>query len=136
MTPTHDSPTRITPPQVNVLGDGELFVFGSNAAGLHMGGAARFALERFGAVWGIGEGLQGHSYAIPTMEGPEALRAAVERFTAFAREHGEWHFLVTPVGCGIAGYAVDEVAPLFAQAARLPNVSLPLGFWKVLRANE
>ena len=132
MKPNQDSPTRITPAQVSVLAEGEIFVFGSNAQGLHMGGAARFAWERFGAVWGQGEGLQGRSYALPTMEGPDALRAAVERFTAFAKEHGELTFLVTPVGCGIAGYDDREVAPLFAEAADLPNVHLPQSFWNIL----
>ena len=132
MKPSHDSPTRITPAQVNVLADGEIFVFGSNAQGLHMGGAARFAMERFGAVWGQGEGLQGRSYALPTMEGPEALHAAVERFTAFAKEHGELTFLVTPVGCGIAGYQPEQIAPMFLTAAYLQNVYLPVSFWKVI----
>ena len=133
MTPIHDSPTRITPAQISVLADGEVFVFGSNAQGLHMGGAARFAWERFGAVWGQGEGLQGRSYALPTMEGPEALRAAVARFTAYAKIHRELTFLVTPVGCGIAGYDAREVAPLFVEAARLPNVHLPQSFWNIIK---
>lgn len=125
-------PTRITPSQVNVLADGEIFVFGSNFQGRHMGGAARIAMEKFGAVWGIGEGLQGQSYAIPTMEGLAHLKPAVERFTSFARQHQELKFFVTAIGCGIAGYQADEIAPMFLDAAYLPNVYLPLSFWKVI----
>ena len=125
-------PTNITPSQVNVLADGEIFVFGSNFQGTHMGGAARVAKEQYGAVWGIGEGLQGMSYAIPTMEGLENLAPAVQRFTSFARQHKELKFFVTAIGCGIAGYQAEEIAPMFLNAAYLPNVYLPLSFWKVI----
>ena len=124
--------TNITPSQVNVLADGEIFVFGSNFQGTHMGGAARVAKEKYGAVWGIGEGLQGMSYAIPTMEGLENLAPAVQRFTSFARQHKELKFFVTAIGCGIAGYQAEEIAPMFLNAAYLPNVYLPLSFWKVI----
>ena len=133
-------PERITPSQVNILADGEIFVFGSNFQGRHMGGAARIAQEKYGAVWGIGEGLQGQSYAIPTMEGLENLAPAVQRFTSFAKQHQELNFFVTAIGCGIAGYRADEIAPFFLTAAYLPNVYLPLSFWKVImdipRADE
>ncbi len=125
-------PTNVTPSQVNVLTDGEIFVFGSNFHGAHMGGAARVAKEKYGAVWGIGEGLQGKSYAIPTMEGLENLAPAVQRFTSFAKQHRELKFFVTAIGCGIAGYQPEEIAPMFLNAAYLPNVFLPLSFWKVL----
>lgn len=133
-------PERITPSQVNILADGEIFVFGSNFQGRHMGGAARVAQEKYGAVWGIGEGLQGQSYAIPTMEGLENLAPAVQRFTSFAKQHQEFKFFVTAIGCGIAGFRADEIAPMFLNAAYLPNVYLPLSFWKVImgipRADE
>ena len=133
-------PERITPSQVNILADGEIFVFGSNFQGRHMGGAARVAQEEYGAVWGIGEGLQGQSCAIPTMEGLENLAPAVQRFTSFAKQHQELKFFVTAIGCGIAGYRADEIAPFFLNAAYLPNVYLPLSFWKVImdipRADE
>ncbi len=125
-------PPNITPSQVNVLAEGEIFVFGSNIHGAHMGGAARVAMEKFGAIWGIGEGLQGSSYAIPTMEGLDNLAPAVQRFTAFARQHQELRFLVTAIGCGIAGYRPEQIAPLFQEAAHLPNVYLPLPFWKII----
>ena len=125
-------PSNITPSQVNVLEDGEIFVFGSNFQGAHMGGAARVAKEKFGAVWGIGEGLQGKSYAIPTMEGLENLAPAVQRFTSFAKQHKELKFYVTAIGCGIAGYQPEQIAPMFLEAAYLSNVYLPLSFWKVI----
>ena len=87
-----------------------------------------------------GEGLQGQSYAIPTMEGLENLAPAVQRFTSFAKQHQELKFFVTAIGCGIAGYQADEIAPFFLNAAYLPNVYLPLSFWKVImdipRADE
>lgn len=123
-------PNRVTPSAVNVLNSNEIFVFGSNFQGKHMGGAAHAAKEKFGAVWGIGEGLQGQSYAIPTMEGIENMIPAIERFTSFAKQHQELHFFVTAIGCGIAGYKTEDVAPIFLEAAYLPNVYLPLSFWK------
>ena len=129
-------PNRITPSGVNVLNPGEVFVFGSNSEGNHLGGAARAAKEKFGAVWGIGEGLQGQSYAIPTMEGLKNMIPAIERFTSFAKQHQELKFYVTAIGCGIAGYLPEEVAPHFIQAASFPNVFLPLSFWKVINAGE
>ena len=125
-------PDRITPSLIKVLKPNEVFVFGSNIQGMHMGGAARMAYEKFGAEWGNGEGLQGQSYALPTMEGINSTREAVEHFTACAKEHPELKFFVTPVGCGIAGYTPEEIAPMFLDAAKLDNVYLPVSFWKVL----
>lgn len=123
---------RITPEWITTLGDDEVFVFGSNARGMHGGGAARVALEKFGAIWGQGEGLQGQSYAIPTMEGLENIPPVVDRFIDFAAEHPELKFYVTPIGCGIADYVESEIAPLFAKAVGLENVYLPAGFWDFL----
>ncbi len=124
--------TRTTPNLITTLKPGEIFVFGSNARGMHAGGAARYALDHFGAEWGVGEGLQGQSYAIPTMEGLDSLKFAVDRFIAFASQHPEYKFLVTPIGCGIAGYRESQIGPMFAHAAELPNVYLPASFWAVL----
>ena len=90
---------RVTPQMVRHLEENEIFVFGSNANGFHTGGSAAFAMHEFGAVWGQGEGLQGRSYAIPTMEGMDKLREAINRFTVFADQHQELRFLVTPIGC-------------------------------------
>ena len=127
------TPSRVTPEYISELQPNEVFVFGSNVRGKHYGGAAAFAVKRFGAVMGQGEGLQGQSYAIPTMEGMDNMRAAVERFIAFANEHPELTFLVTPIGCGIAGYTPEDVAPLFAEAKNLDNVHLPNSFWNSLQ---
>lgn len=121
------------PDYITELREDEIFVFGSNLAGMHGGGAARLAMQRFGAVWGQGVGLQGHSYAIPTMQGGvETIRPYVDEFTAFARQHPQLKFLVTEIGCGIAGFSVEQIAPLFAQAKELENVYLPQRFWMVL----
>jgi len=111
------------------LNKNEIFVFGSNLSGQHGGGAARFAELHFGAIWGQGVGLQGQCYAIPTMHGGVDLIAPyVDDFAQFAAEHPELSFLVTRIGCGIAGFGDDEIAPLFAHAAALDNVHLPLSF--------
>lgn len=115
-----------TPEQITALKANEVFVFGSNAAGLHHAGAAAAAHRHFGAVWGEGEGLRGQSYALPTMEGLQAFRGAVARFLTFATDHPELRFLVTKVGCGIAGYTPEQVAPWFAGAPA--NVVLPVEF--------
>ena len=123
---------RVTPPIVRHLEENEIFVFGSNANGYHGGGAAALAMHSFGAVWGQGEGLQGKSYAIPTMEGLEKLKEAVDRFTDFADKHQEMRFLVTMIGCGSAGYSPKKIAPLFKGCIYLENVALPSGFWKAL----
>ena len=123
---------RITPERIETLQPGHIFVFGSNHFGHHAGGAARYALDHFGAEWGNGEGLQGQSYAIPTMEGLDSTKQAVQRFITFARQHQELTFLVTPIGCGIAGYTPHEIAPLFADAQSLANIYLPASFLKIL----
>lgn len=76
-------PQRITPSFVNVLRQNEIFVFGSNIQGMHAGGAAWIAIKKFGAVWGEGEGLQGNSYALPTMEGTSNMHRSVTKLLAF-----------------------------------------------------
>ena len=134
---TEDYQNRITPQFVKTLADNEIFVFGSNLAGMHGGGAARIALNQFGAIWGQGVGLQGKSYAIPTMHGGvNLIQPYVDEFIIFAEEHPEMHFLVTRIGCGIAGFKDEEIAPLFQRAVNLSNVSLPETFWKQLTINN
>ncbi len=123
---------RVASDRIAELGEGEIFVFGSNMQGAHGGGAAWYAYKHFGAEWGVGEGLTGRTYALPTMEGMASMAAAVDRFTQCAREHPELTFLVTAVGCGIAGYIPQQVAPLFRDATRLENVYLPQVFWELL----
>lgn len=124
---------RITPDHIEELSEGQIFVFGSNMAGDHRGGAARLALEKFGAVFGQARGLQGRSYAIPT-DGVTLRDIArnVQEFIQFADQHPEMTFLVTRIGCGSAGYTDEQIAPLFAYAYSLPNVFLPASFWKML----
>lgn len=112
--------------RIESLAPNEVFVFGSNANGAHGGGAARFAYDGFGAVWGQSEGLQGQSYGIDTMSGLHAFEEQAGRFLAFAAEHPGLRFLVTEVGCGIAGYTPDEVRGFFAGAPG--NVVLPESF--------
>lgn len=125
--------TRVTPDLIENLGEGQVFVFGSDVAGRHGGGAALLAVERFGAVVGQPVGLQGRSYAIPTSGQPlESIRQSVMDFIYFADMHPEMTFLVTRIGCGAAGYSDEEIAPLFAKAYSLPNVYLPASFWKIL----
>ena len=124
---------RIASNRIATLGENEIFVFGSNIQGSHGGGAAWYAYKTFGAEWGVGEGLTGRTYALPTMEGVSSLKHAVEHFIACAKQHPELTFLVTAVGCGIAGYTPQEVAPLFKDALALENVYLPQVFVDVLR---
>ncbi len=116
----------ITPRRIIALEPDEVFVFGSNAEGAHGGGAALIAYEQFGAVWGEGHGHHGQSYAIDTMSGLDELAAEARRFLDYARAHPELRFLLTPVGCGIAGYTPAQVAPMFHGVPA--NVTLPESF--------
>lgn len=110
----------------------EIFVFGSNLEGKHLGGAAKAAHNRLGAQWGVDMGLTGKSYAIPTMQGGiETIKPYVDQFIEYAKEHQEKKFLVTRIGCGIAGFKDEEIASLFKKATSLKNVYLPISFLKV-----
>jgi hypothetical protein len=110
----------------------KIFVFGSNLAGRHGKGAALEARTKYGAEYGVGEGRTGYAYAIPTKDAtlrPRPLgniELAVEKFIAYAHEHAELEFLVTRVGCGLAGYVDAEIAPLFKDAPA--NCELPAGW--------
>lgn len=120
---------------VTQLSENEIFVFGSNLSGHHGGGAARYAYERFGAQWGVGVGIQGQSYAIPTMHGGlDAIRPYVNEFLEYALQHPEKQFLLTRVGCGIAGFRDSAMAPLFLRAMDIPNVSIPSEWLPILSA--
>lgn len=122
-----------TPERITELKPNEIFVFGSNLAGAHGGGAARLAYNRFGAIWGHGVGLQGQSYAIPTMQGGvETIKPYVDEFIRFAMTRPDLKFYVTQIGCGIAGFTPDEIAPLFKDAIKMENVILPVDFVEVL----
>ena len=126
---------EFTPEKITELRENEIFVFGSNLAGAHGGGAALIAFRKFGAKWGQGTGLQGRSYGIPTMHGGvEAIRPYVDEFVEFAKSHPEYKFLVTKIGCGIAGFTIEEMAPLFRDALGIENVILPKEFVEAIRS--
>lgn len=122
-----------TPENINSLKPNEVFVFGSNLAGHHGGGAARAALQKFGAIMGQGIGLLGQSYAIPTMQGGvETIKPYVDDFISFAKAHPELKFYVTRIGCGIAGFKDEDIAPLFQDAFGVANVILPKSFADII----
>jgi hypothetical protein len=115
----------------------EIFVFGSNLSGIHGAGAARCAYEQHGAQWGVGVGLTGDSYAIPTKSWDVATSLPIAdvfthvgNFLRFARRNRRWQFKLTAIGCGLAGFRVVDIAPLFRDAT--PNVKLPPEFRDVL----
>jgi len=131
-------PTGITPEIISTLGNNEVFVFGSNLAGRHGGGAARTALK-WGAVMGQGVGLQGQTYAIPTMlDTTGEIQPYVTEFINFAKSHPEYRFLVTKIGCGIAGFSITEIAELFRPVIleQIQNISLPIEFVNALVMGE
>ena len=115
----------------------KIFVFGSNLAGRHGKGAALFAKQRHGAVYGQGEGLQGTSYAIPTKDANlrplplKCIAGFVFDFQLFAAGNQSLQFQVTPIGCGLAGYKPADIAPMFFNSP--PNVELPSEFITVLQ---
>ena len=128
---------KYTPNKIASLEDNEIFVFGSNLNGLHGGGAARIAYQKFGAQWGKGVGMQGKSYGIPTMHGGvEVIKPYVDEFIEFASQHKEYTFLVTRIGCGIAGFSPNEIAPLFAKAIEIENILLPEDFVQVIEEGK
>lgn len=126
---------NVTPEWIDTLRGNEIFVFGCRNSGRHWDGASAFALKHFGAITGQREGRQGQSYAIPTIGGViglKEIRKSVATFTQYAAEHPELHFLVTPIGCGGGCRSPREIAPMFREAAKLSNVSLPQEFWDIL----
>ena len=117
---------------ITKLDKNEIFVFGSNSQGAHFGGAAAVAVRKFGAKIGQAEGLQGQSYAINTMGSEDEMVAQINRFLKFAEEHSNLKFLVTEIGCGIAGYSPEQIAPHFINHSS--NVLLPKTFEKIVRS--
>ena len=111
-----------------------IFVFGSNLAGRHGKGAALFARHHYGAIYGQGEGLQGNSYAIPTKDHDlnvldlDSIENSIRTFKRFARHHAHLSFLITPVGCGLAGYAQSQIKPFFLP---LPKNCVFSKEWKI-----
>lgn len=123
---------------ITKLKDNEIVVFGSNLAGRHGRGAAKQALG-FGARWGQATGLQGKSYGIPTKDANirrvltvAEIKPYVEDFITFAQANPHLTFLVTEIGCGLAGYMPKNIAPLFKRALTINNIKLPERFIKKL----
>lgn len=117
---------------INSLAEDTVFVFGSNLAGTHAGGAAKMALIHFGAVKGAGRGWAGQSYAIPTMNEHlqqmplSQIQHYIEDFKIYTKNHLKNKYFITSVGCGVAGYKVEEIAPMFKGISR--NVIFPVSF--------
>lgn len=128
---------RISNPNITSLKQDEVFVFGSNHAGRHGKGAAKQAML-FGAKNGQGEGPQGKTYGIPTKSSDlkvlklSSIKRCIDDFMVYAKTNPDKKFLVTAIGCGLAGYTPREIAPLFKEASTLENVYLPKEFWSVL----
>ena len=131
---------RISSPNIKTLQPNEVFVFGSNENGLHNGGAAKFALDNFGAIYGNSFGIQGQSFAIPTLDSEfnelpiQKIKSYVDVFIEFTKNNTNLDFMVTEIGCGIAGFKVNDIAPLFIKTIELKNVYLPktfLDFFKI-----
>ncbi len=132
---------RTTPENITELKDNEIFVFGSNLIGVHGAGAAKKAIE-FGAEKGNPIGRQGNTYAIPTKDAYiknalsiNEIEAYIKTFIDYAKITPEFTYLVTPIGCGLAGYSPKEIAPLFSEALKVDNIHLPKSFWIELKDN-
>jgi len=129
---------RVTPEDIQMLGPREIFVFGSNYSGRHGSGAAHTARMKFGAVYGEGLGMTGRCYAIATKN--TAIRTVslrdvewqVNVFMEYADAHPELTFLVTQIGCGLAGFTPHDIAPLFFAYLIPKNVYLPQCFWDLM----
>ena len=133
---------RVSAKHIDKLEDDEVFVFGSNTEGMHAGGAARMAMN-WGAVYGKAFGLQGKTFAIPTVDytrsgkmSIDEIKKYVDEFLDFTIKNKDKKFLVTEIGCGIAGFKVSEIAPLFREALEYSNVYLPERFINYLKENN
>ena len=133
---------RVSAKHIDKLEDDEVFVFGSNTEGMHAGGAARMAMD-WGAIYGKAFGLQGKTFAIPTVDytrsgkmSIDEIKKYVDEFLDFTIKNKDKKFLVTEIGCGIAGFKVSEIAPLFRKALEYNNVYLPERFINYLKENN
>lgn len=127
--------TRVTQNNIQTLNKNQVFVFGSNNEGKHYGGAAKLAFEKFGAIMGKAHGIQGNCYAINSMSGMLFIKIGVKDFIEYAKLTPEKTFLVTEIGCGIAGYEPEDIAPLFKECLDVENVFLPQRFIDVIQKN-
>ena len=126
---------RITPENITNLKPNEIFVFGSNTSGRHGAGAARLAHVKWGAVYGVAEGLTGQTYALPTVNTTitdklsiQQIKVYVDKFITFAKANTQYTFFVTKIGCGLAGWEIKDIAPLFVEAKVVDNIYLPIEF--------
>lgn len=128
-----------TPQKIEELKENEIFVFGSNEKGQHVGGAARLAFDKWGATWGQGFGRSGNTFAIPTLKvsatlnGLEKLelseiKSYVDKLFCYCWTFDTLDFYITEIGCGIAGFTYKQIGPLFKEFKHLPNVYLPKNF--------
>lgn len=133
---------KFTPDKITSLKKNQVFVFGSNEAGIHGAGAAKLAEEKFGAIKGIGYGLHGKSFAIPTKDlqirtlSLDKIERYIQYFLIEVMEHPDTEFLVTKIGCGLAGYSETEIANLFKNKNIPPNVTLPESFYNIINSDE
>jgi len=130
---------RTTPIYISKLGSNEVFVFGSNESGRHGKGAAKMAMK-WGAKYGQAEGSQGRTYGIPTVNASisnklsiDKIKTYVNRFIEYAKEYPNLTFLVTEIGCGLAGHKVKDIAPLFTETQTIKNIHLPKKFWHKMK---
>lgn len=139
---------RITPVYISDLHPLQRIVVGSNLAGRHGAGLAKQAVKKWGARYYKAEGLQGQCYMIPVKDGRlkedpkvkrtltiDEIKPFVDTFFEVADSDLNYDYLVPLIGCGLAGYKPADMAPLFRDAIVVPNVKLPIEFWKVLTAN-
>lgn len=110
---------KYTPENIVSLDENEIFVFGSNEAGIHGAGAARIAFLKFGAKMGLGNGLSGSSYAIPTKDSNietlplERVKIYLDEFITFVLNNQHLTFYLTKIGCGLAGWDIEDVKRIF-----------------------
>ena len=118
---------------VTSLPNGNVFVFGSNTRGVHGKGAALTAVKHFGAVYGIGVGHAGKSFAIPTKDAflrtldTVTINHYIQTFKSFVEANPHLTFYLTPIGCGLAGYTAADIAPLFLPLRHL-DIIFPISF--------
>ena len=130
---------RFTPENISHLENNEIFVFGSNESGIHGAGAAKLAFNKFGAVWGVGVGHEGKTYALPTKDyviktlDLVEIQDYVKEFLIYADKNPDFIFLVTKIGCGLASYRENNIAPFFKKAINKNNIILPKEFYDIIK---
>ena len=129
---------KITPENIQELKENQIFVFGSNESGQHGAGAAKLALDKFGAIFSIGTGLMGNSYALPTKDNYikplsiNKIKLYIDQLYATVYNFTNLEFFITEIGCGLAEYTPNDIAPLFKNFVNLSNCYLPQKFLDVI----